>query len=687
MSESTLGEEPTGDVNDVIANALLNYVDAAMGRDGLQQLVDAMPDATTVAELVRGSRWWPAEEFQLLTATAAQITGNPHIGEKAGEQSLRNILGGPHADMLRTAGSTEAACAIMADYSTRVTKGRVLTVVESSPSHVVIEGVFTDGAEANAFACDFSTGYFGSIPLLFDELGTCIEITCQTRGDDKCRYRVAWRPDPRRAIPASDDDQRLVVGGASTMEELERTHRIAASLVESHEIDETLERMVNSVSGAVGAPQYLLAVRLDDGAGRRVHQVGFDGDGAEVVADMIDAGEELGENYLVVEVRHGERVFGHLVAVFLAQARSTPYDKRMLRSYASFAAAAIQIVEAVDAARRDRDTATAMLGLATALAETVGVESVVDSLCAALPTATGCGIGTVWLADPATGELVLTAATDRTGNQIPVEEPARIDPNSLPGVREPLVGPTVVDLDHPDHRATFGGGDDFPFVEAALVPIGPIGSPIAMAGAIFERHLTPAENRDIGDRLRGLASQATVAFENARLIEATRHQALHDDLTGLPKRALAEDRGRQALARRQRTGEEVALLFIDVDDFKVVNDTHGHATGDALLRSVAARLDAELRSSDTCARVGGDEFVVILTSPAGTSGGAEVAQRLIESLDAPFSVGDHTIEVTASIGIAWAGPGAETFDELVARADGAMYEAKAQGKARLVQSR
>jgi diguanylate cyclase (GGDEF)-like protein len=99
---------------------------------------------------------------------------------------------------------------------------------------------------------------------------------------------------------------------------------------------------------------------------------------------------------------------------------------------------------------------------------------------------------------------------------------------------------------------------------------------------------------------------------------------------------------------------------------------------------VALRLSAELRSSDTCARVGGDEFVVILTGPAGTAGGAEVAERLTRSLDEPFLVGDTPIAVTASIGIAWAGPDVDTFDQLVTRADAAMYEAKSQGKARLV---
>jgi diguanylate cyclase (GGDEF)-like protein len=684
MSERTMGDEPTGDVNNLIAYSLLRYVELALGPEGLQQLVERLPNTSDVEELTRGSRWWPIEEFTPLVAAAYEITGDIDLGRRVGEQSLRGILGGHLADMLKMSETPDVACWVMADYSTKVTKGRVINVVESASDHVVLEGRYTDGAPPNSFSCGFTAGYFSSLPMLFDRLGTCVETACQSRGDEVCRFRVAWRLDPTRTEVIADDDGGLFARGSTALEELENHHRMAARLVESHQIADVLDRVVASVSGTVGAPQYVLAVRLDDDAGRRVHQVGFDGDGAEVLADMLDAGETLGDDCMVVEVRHGDRVFGHLVAVFLPGTNRALIDERMLSSYARFAGAAIQIVEALEAARRDRDTATAMLHLAAALAESSGVQSVISNLCTALPTATGCDVGNVWLVDPESGDAVLVEATDRDGRPLPIDQPpARFDPRNVPVTRQPLVDPVLLDLDHPDVRAAFGDAAS-PYAEWAIVPIGPIDRLIAVAGATFARPLTPAERGGIGDRLRGLADQAVVAFENARLIEVMRHQALHDDLTGLPKRILAEDRCRQALARRERTSEEVALLFVDIDDFKNINDTHGHARGDELLQAVALRLSAELRSSDTCARVGGDEFVVILTGPAGTAGGAEVAERLTRSLDEPFLVGDTPIAVTASIGIAWAGPDVDTFDQLVTRADAAMYEAKSQGKARLV---
>jgi diguanylate cyclase (GGDEF)-like protein len=683
MPERTTPDDPAGDVNNVIARAVLQYVEAALGREGLEQLVARLPDAGDVTELTEGSRWWTAEEFADLSRAAGEITGDVDLGRRVGEQSLRSILGGPLADLLKTNGSTEAACAVMADYSTRVTRGRTMAVVESSDRHVVLEGHYTDGTEPSAFSCGFTAGYFATLPVLFDQLGTCVETQCEARGDSACQFRVAWRPDPSRV--AVTDDEGLLLRGSSALEELENHHRMATRLVESHQIDDVLDRVVASVSGTVGAPRYLLAVRLDDGVGRRVHQIGFDGDGAEVLADMLDAGEPLGDECMVIEVRHGDRLFGHLVAVFLPGANKTRLDERMLTSYARFAAAAIQIVEALDAARRDRDTANAMLRLASALAESTGRESVIDNLCAALPAATGCDVATVWLPDLDTDELMLVQAMDQDGNLLPIPEPVpRFEPSQLPIPGGVLAEPTLLPVDDPTLRSLFGEDLAERYADTALVPIGPADSLVAAAGATFERALSVAERSRIGDRLRGLADQAVVAFENAQLIEQMRHQALHDDLTGLPKRVLAEDRCRQALARRERTDEEVALLFVDLDDFKDVNDTHGHALGDELLRSVAERLTAELRSSDTCARVGGDEFVVILTSPAGSAGGREVAERLTRVFDHPFRLGELEVRVTASIGLAWAGPETPTFDELVARADAAMYEAKRLGKGRLV---
>jgi diguanylate cyclase (GGDEF)-like protein len=164
-----------------------------------------------------------------------------------------------------------------------------------------------------------------------------------------------------------------------------------------------------------------------------------------------------------------------------------------------------------------------------------------------------------------------------------------------------------------------------------------------------------------------------------------RHQALHDALTGLPNRVLALDRGEQMLGRARRQNLPVAALYVDLDGFKQVNDTFGHAAGDELLRTVAARLASVVREGDTAARLGGDEFIVLVEGSTLDAGPELVAERLLEVLNEPYEIngaGRGQLAVTASVGIAFGLR--EDADELLRDADTALYEAKAAGKNRYV---
>jgi diguanylate cyclase (GGDEF)-like protein len=168
-------------------------------------------------------------------------------------------------------------------------------------------------------------------------------------------------------------------------------------------------------------------------------------------------------------------------------------------------------------------------------------------------------------------------------------------------------------------------------------------------------------------------------------MEQIRHQALHDALTGLPNRALILDRTEQLLGRARRDRTPVAALFLDLDGFKEINDTLGHAAGDQLLRAVASRLSTTIRESDTLARLGGDEFVVLVDGLTIDTPEL-VAERLLEVLRPPFVLEgrEHTpLTVTASIGIATATERASAGD-LLRDADVALYQAKAAGKNRSV---
>ena len=159
------------------------------------------------------------------------------------------------------------------------------------------------------------------------------------------------------------------------------------------------------------------------------------------------------------------------------------------------------------------------------------------------------------------------------------------------------------------------------------------------------------------------------------------HQAFHDDLTGLANRALFQDRVEHALAARGRTGALQALIFIDLDDFKTINDAHGHATGDEVLVEVARRIEAAVRTGDTCARFGGDEFAILLEDLPQPGLAYEVGARILESLRDELHTTNGIVELNASLGIVFSTDASEA-SELIRNADLAMYEAKGQGKGR-----
>lgn len=212
------------------------------------------------------------------------------------------------------------------------------------------------------------------------------------------------------------------------------------------------------------------------------------------------------------------------------------------------------------------------------------------------------------------------------------------------------------------------------------------GSMRAMADGIRPLAPLPLRHRDeVGDLVLGfnylvarLREKETALSESAARLKFMAH---HDGLTGLYNRAMLEDRLQQALARAERDGSHFALLFCDLDDFKPINDQFGHAAGDAILRQVAARLLDGRRRTDTVARFGGDEFVVLLTDlddARGTAAG--VAQQLLAAIGMPFDIEGKTFVLGASIGIAlYYGTGISAA-QLMSQADIAMYQAKRAGK-------
>jgi diguanylate cyclase (GGDEF)-like protein/PAS domain S-box-containing protein len=168
--------------------------------------------------------------------------------------------------------------------------------------------------------------------------------------------------------------------------------------------------------------------------------------------------------------------------------------------------------------------------------------------------------------------------------------------------------------------------------------------------------------------------------ERKKLEERIRLQAFHDPLTSLPNRLLLNERFKLEISQSKRSRKKVAILFLDLDHFKDINDTLGHATGDKLLRDAAVRLQACIRESDTVARIGGDEFNIMLCNIALSEETAIIAHNILDSLDKPFIVDGHTLHVTTSIGISIYPDDSIHIDELMKNADMAMYDAKENGR-------
>ncbi len=171
--------------------------------------------------------------------------------------------------------------------------------------------------------------------------------------------------------------------------------------------------------------------------------------------------------------------------------------------------------------------------------------------------------------------------------------------------------------------------------------------------------------------------------ELAILADKLHIMAMHDSLTGLPNRALFQESLEHALSMAQRRHERLAVLFIDLDGFKKINDTHGHLSGDVVLKTIASRLLALVRKSDLVARFAGDEFMVLLNN-ANQKKVNIVAHKLISEISASIVIADRTLEVTASIGIAVYPESGTTAAEIMAKADTAMYHCKQQGKNRMM---
>jgi diguanylate cyclase (GGDEF)-like protein len=510
---------------------------------------------------------------------------------------------------------------------------------------------------------------------------------------------------------------RLLVGGmsATTLE------------LAKDDGDTVLADLAARADAVVSCDRFLLMVRVRPATPIQIHYRGLDAEEAQGLAGRLWSGppDTNDGSPVVVDIASPRRRYGRLVVFPPPDAALSPLESQILDLYGEHTATALDMFRVLNEAQRSNATARTLLSFFESLSRVTSLDELVQLVADTVPAVTGCDQSTVYLWEPESGQLVPRARTvgmedpnAYTGPIVPIPGPGLrgvgTDTIAVSGVGGPVTpvadgtGPSdagtaeplnvrtdidvvgrmmsdreVMVLDSSTHDPFLRNLLDRSGTAASVIaPLFAAGEFLGVIAANFSDSAPTASIHDprLHERLSALADQASTSVQNLELLEKVSHMAWHDALTGLPNRRLFEDRVQQELVRSRRVGEPVCMFFVDLDHFKTVNDTLGHAAGDDLIRQVSQRLGDTVRRQDTVARVGGDEFAILLPGLADQLAIDQLAQRSLEALSTPFLVHGREVQTSASIGIAMAPEHGDSYDELLSRADEAMYLAKDRGR-------
>jgi diguanylate cyclase (GGDEF)-like protein len=664
-----------------MTSVLLRLVRDAGGEAAVTALLERSGAKHDAPYLENIDNWISLDEACALLGAGAVQTGDAKFARRVGEETLNQHAGTQAATLLRSLGSVEAILQVVAQSAAKVSTVSEMTAVEVRPGHAVIRAMARGGITRRPVHCEWTAGLLSGTPILFGlPLAQVEETECQARGDAHCSYSLSW--DAERAAAAADPQQRvtaLEAQMAAMSERLQSAYATASDLVSIEDLDTVLHRIVERAANVVRAPSHVLAVNTEPGAEPQVYSHGIDPRAALTLArTTLEHGAPPGNSTLVVEVTSSRRRYGQLIAHNPAAIAFFPQDREMLGLYAKHAAAVLDTAVALQESAQRHSQVNLLLSLSEALARTGTSEEVAKRLAEAIPEVVDCDRMGVWLWDDSAERLTSLSVWGREPEQAAYLLGLTISPKDTPRLASMAADPQPVFLDQstddPFLRQLMATLDA---VVLAVIPIVARGVFLgALSVAVTERPQRLQPDGELIEQLTGVAALAAPAIQNARLVDELQHNASHDGLTGLLNLVGFRHHIDRALTDVSPGHDHVGLLFIDLNGFKLVNDTFGHEGGDELLRQAATRLRAISRDEDRVARLGGDEFAIILSHVHREDQVRAAEQRVRVAFAEPFPLDGLSASVGASVGgVVWPEDG-RTVNELVRRADAAMYQDK-----------
>ncbi len=751
------------DVSGTVISVIIRYVRNLCGDAGLVRMLQMAGEMRPIEVLEDSLTWSSYSEALALISAAAHVCVDSEIARHLGEEMLRQYDGTEVANLLRSLGSPKEVLKNVTAAAAKFFTVSTLEALEVGDAHAIVRAANRPGYQRDISICDFTKGLLSQVPVLFGLLpATIIESECAARGGRFCLYSVGWEEhqwssfvDERESIYTMawgsgnvDEAQAEVETDESTQismlnaqvqqltERLQDVYGTAADLLATDDLDSVLSNVTRRAAHAVNAPRYILAVQLNPEQPISLHHHGFTQQEAEAIAlEILQPNPDTKNgSRLIADVRSKRQYYGRIAAIYPEGSQFLEQEREALSVYANYAATALDMVTALDDARKSNATSSALLEFSRNLAKTTTTYEVAKELSSTIPKVLGCDTSSVLLWDESSQSLrsikkitsdgQLAGYDESVGTIEPSQDSfgytnTNIDTEGAVAVRDETAS-------HEDQSNQDGMNSENDAGEILTIPIS--ASPIiqqiissrdiivvnsdttdnyvkeilerygiqstlmapiftsdkflGIVTANFKSKIDPnlLNSKELRERIIGLSDQAAISLENANLLQQISHMAWHDALTGLPNRRLLEDRANQALVQASRSGETLCMFFVDLDHFKEVNDVLGHASGDELIREVAARLTRAVRQQDTVARLGGDEFAILLPGLSDNDAIEALAHRMLTSLSKPFMLYGQEAYVTGSIGIAIYPRDGSTYDELLSRADAAMYRSKGLGR-------